>query len=120
MLRTSQSYFTMIYFSDLPCTLPAFQEYSVLSTVECSRILKNEEKLPWSVYVGVAGMPGMYRVHDITRAIYLTRPSGQTAYSGWKEYASPQKGDIVFVSAGAGKPIHDMPEYFSSVDYARF
>ena len=28
---------------------------------------------------------------------------GQTAAYGWKEHASPAKGDIVFVSGGAGK-----------------
>ena len=32
--------------------------------------------------------------------------TGQTAYYGWKEYACPQKGDTVFVSAGAGTQIN--------------
>ncbi len=40
--------------------------------------------LPWSVYVGVAGMPG------------------ETAYFGYKEYAHAKKGDTIFVSTGAG------------------
>ena len=28
---------------------------------------------------------------------------GQTAYSGWKEFAKPQKGDVVYVSSAAGQ-----------------
>ncbi|EED80045.1 predicted protein [Postia placenta Mad-698-R] len=43
-----------------------------------------DDKLPWSVYLGVCGMPG------------------QTAYYGWKEHAKPNPGDVVFVSTGAG------------------
>ena len=38
----------------------AFQEYTVLYSTKDVRILKNEEKLPWTLYVGVAGMPGMH------------------------------------------------------------
>ena len=34
-------------------------------------------------------------------------PSRQTAWCGWKEYAAPQKGDVVFVSSGAG-PVGNM------------
>lgn len=37
----------------------AFQHYTVIPTLDNIRILQNEEKLPWSAYVGVAGMPGM-------------------------------------------------------------
>ncbi|GJE88548.1 NADP-dependent oxidoreductase [Phanerochaete sordida] len=69
--------------------LMPFQEYTVLPGIGELRVLKNEEKLPWSVYVGIAGMPG------------------QTAWVGWKEYAAPQKGDVVFVSSGAG-PVGNM------------
>ena len=40
-----------------------FQEYVVLSDPadmgsDCFRVLDNKEGLPWSVYVGVCGMPG--------------------------------------------------------------
>ncbi|KAF7800084.1 hypothetical protein EIP86_011327 [Pleurotus ostreatoroseus] len=62
-----------------------FQEYTVFPKFDGLRIIANEEGIPWSVYVGVAGMPG------------------QTAYYGWKEFADPQKGDVVFVSGGAGR-----------------
>ncbi|KIP06674.1 hypothetical protein PHLGIDRAFT_450503 [Phlebiopsis gigantea 11061_1 CR5-6] len=64
-----------------------FQKYSIIphvSQIGSFRILKNEEKLPWSAYVGMVGMPG------------------QTAYSGWREYANLQKGDVVYVSSAAG------------------
>ncbi|KAH9922751.1 uncharacterized protein B0H18DRAFT_1183469 [Fomitopsis serialis] len=71
----------------------AFQEYSVfkdLSELRRARVLENREDLPWSVYVGVCGMPG------------------QTAFYAWNEFAivhghSPLgQDDVVFVTAGAG------------------
>jgi len=61
-----------------------FQQYFVEKNASQLRVLENKEGLPWSVYVGVGGMPG------------------QTAHHAWKEFASPQKGDVVFVTAGAG------------------
>ncbi|KAF8908736.1 NAD-P-binding protein [Mucidula mucida] len=65
-----------------------FQEYSVVSDpsrVDMRVIAKSDAPtLPWSVYVGVAGMPG------------------ETAYFGYKEYAHAKKGDTIFVSTGAG------------------
>ncbi|OBZ77792.1 Zinc-type alcohol dehydrogenase-like protein PB24D3.08c [Grifola frondosa] len=61
-----------------------FQQYYVGKTATEFQILKNEVNLPWSAYVGVCGMPG------------------QTAYHGWKEFAHPKKGDVVFVTAGSG------------------
>lgn len=61
-----------------------FQQYSILNNLDEFEVLKNEHNLPWSAYVGVVGMPG------------------QTAWVGWHEYAAPQKGDVVFVTAGAG------------------
>ena len=48
------------------------------------RILENKEGLPWSVYVGVAGMPG------------------QTAFLAWKEFARAKKGETAFVTAASG------------------
>ncbi|KAF8074670.1 NAD(P)-binding protein [Lyophyllum atratum] len=57
-----------------------FQEYDVIKDVSSLRLIKDEEKLPWSLYVGILGMP-----------VY-----------GWKEYAKPTKGDVVFVTTGAG------------------
>ncbi|EPQ52506.1 NAD P-binding protein [Gloeophyllum trabeum ATCC 11539] len=61
-----------------------FQEYFVETDPKKYRVLENKEKLPWSVYVGAAGMPG------------------QTAYYAWKEYSAAKKGETVFVTAGAG------------------
>lgn len=62
----------------------AFAQYFIRPSFDGFRVLENKEGLPWSVYVGVAGMPG------------------QTAYSAWKEYAKVQKGDVVFVTAASG------------------
>jgi len=64
-----------------------FQEYVTvkdLSELLRARVLKNEEGLPWSVYVGVCGL------------------AGHTAHHGWLEFARPKQGDVVFVTAGAG------------------
>ena len=38
--------------------LLAFQQYALLKNAQPYRVLENKEKLPWSVYVGVCGMPG--------------------------------------------------------------
>ncbi|KAK7691642.1 hypothetical protein QCA50_005041 [Cerrena zonata] len=65
-------------------TFAPFQEYVVYKDAAYLRVLENKENLPWSAYVGVAGMPG------------------RTAYHAWKEYSSAKKGEIVFVTAGAG------------------
>ncbi|KAJ8474584.1 hypothetical protein ONZ45_g15904 [Pleurotus djamor] len=61
-----------------------FQEYSVFSEIDQLRLLQNKEGIPWSLYVGIAGMPG------------------QTAYLGWKAFAKPRPGETVFVTTGAG------------------
>ncbi|KAF9493528.1 NAD(P)-binding protein [Pleurotus eryngii] len=61
-----------------------FQEYIVQTDVANVRVLENKENLPWSTYVGAAGMPG------------------QTAYIGWKVFSKAKKGETVFVTTGAG------------------
>ncbi|PIL32414.1 hypothetical protein GSI_05660 [Ganoderma sinense ZZ0214-1] len=61
-----------------------FKHYSVKADASQYRVIKNEEKLPWSAYVGICGM------------------AGETACYAWKEYARPQKGQVAFVTAGAG------------------
>ncbi|KDQ23503.1 hypothetical protein PLEOSDRAFT_1109146 [Pleurotus ostreatus PC15] len=65
-----------------------FQEYSVLkdfeNQIERMRVLKNDVGLPWSVYLGAAGMPG------------------QTSYMAWKAYAKAKPGDVAFITSGAG------------------
>ncbi|TFY56028.1 hypothetical protein EVJ58_g7887 [Rhodofomes roseus] len=64
-----------------------FQEYVVyedIAALRLARVLKNEEGLPWSVYVGVCGLPG------------------HTVHHGWMEFAKQKEGDVVFVTTGAG------------------
>jgi NADPH-dependent curcumin reductase CurA len=55
----------------------ALQEYSIIPDAPFpgSQLiaLENKEGLPWSVFVGVAGMPG------------------KTAYYGWKEHTEAKK-----------------------------
>nr|GAT48806.1 predicted protein [Mycena chlorophos] len=53
------------------------------------RILERDPRLPLSVYIGVAGMPG------------------ETAYMAWKEFSKAKKGEVVFVTTGAG-PVGSM------------
>ncbi|OSD00543.1 NAD-P-binding protein [Trametes coccinea BRFM310] len=60
-----------------------FQHYVIENDPSRFKVLK-EEGLPWSAYVGIAGMPG------------------ETAVYAWKEYAHAKKGETVFVTAGAG------------------
>ncbi|KAG6884093.1 hypothetical protein C0992_007006 [Termitomyces sp. T32_za158] len=64
----------------------AHQEYSVFKDLKSQglMVIENKERLPWSVYVGAAGMPG------------------QTAYYAWKEYSKAKKGEIAFVTTGGG------------------
>ncbi|KAJ7622002.1 hypothetical protein DFH06DRAFT_1143404 [Mycena polygramma] len=59
------------------------QDLSMLEVIE------RDPKLNWSVYIGVAGMPG------------------ETAYMGWREYSDAKKGEVAYVSTGAG-PVGSM------------
>jgi NADPH-dependent curcumin reductase CurA len=61
-----------------------FEEYSIHTQVEGFSKVENNHNLPWTVFVGAAGMPG------------------QTAYCGWKEYAEAKKGEVAFITTGAG------------------
>ncbi|KAF9456064.1 hypothetical protein BDZ94DRAFT_1285900 [Collybia nuda] len=61
------------------------EEYSVINSLDWLRVIKRDHGLPWSVYLGAAGMPGM------------------TAYMAWKEYSKAKKGDVAFVTTGGGK-----------------
>ncbi|PBK87212.1 NAD(P)-binding protein [Armillaria gallica] len=65
----------------------SFQQYSVITDLKLSRvmvIIKTEDSIPWSAYVGVLGMPA------------------RTAFYAWKEYSKAKKGEVTFVSSGAG------------------
>lgn len=71
-----------------------FAEYQVLSAADLAapgawRVLPEEPRIPWSAYVGVAGMPG------------------QTGWYGWKEIAHAKKGETIYVSTAAG-PVGSM------------
>ncbi|KAF8881864.1 hypothetical protein BD779DRAFT_1675208 [Infundibulicybe gibba] len=60
------------------------EEYFVKKNMEWSQVVHNEHNLPWSVYIGAAGMPG------------------QTAYYGWREFSKAKKGEVAFVTSGGG------------------
>ncbi|KAF8506256.1 NAD-P-binding protein [Gautieria morchelliformis] len=61
-----------------------YQAYIVRTNVSGLTVLENKEGLPWSTYLGMAGMPG------------------QTAYVGWKLFSKAKKGETVFVSTAGG------------------
>ncbi|KAH7919465.1 alcohol dehydrogenase [Leucogyrophana mollusca] len=61
-----------------------FEEYTIQQDANAFKVVDNKHNLPWSVYVGAAGMPG------------------QTAYTAWKKYADAKKGETAFVTTGAG------------------
>lgn len=79
----------------------AFQQYVIKPSLDGYKILQNEYKLPWSAFVGVVGMPGKSS-STIVYDLYLMG-EGETAYYSWKEYSSPKKGEVAFVSTAAGK-----------------
>ncbi|KAJ7250635.1 hypothetical protein C8J57DRAFT_677633 [Mycena rebaudengoi] len=63
-----------------------FQEYSVIAKPAAIglRLIERRPELPWTVYVGAAGMPG------------------KTAYMAWKEFSNAKAGETAFVTTGAG------------------
>jgi len=65
------------------------QQYSIIPNMKGFIFLEKDPKLPWTVYVGAAGMPG------------------KTAYMGWKEFSHAKKGETAFITAGAG-PVGSM------------
>ncbi|KAF7375770.1 NAD P-binding protein [Mycena sanguinolenta] len=65
------------------------QEYSIFPNMQRLNFIEKNPKLPWTVFVGAAGMPG------------------QTSYYGWKELSQAKKGETAFITAGAG-PVGSM------------
>ncbi|KAJ7133358.1 hypothetical protein C8R44DRAFT_849477 [Mycena epipterygia] len=65
------------------------QEYMIAPSLSGMEIITRDPKLGWSTYLGAAGMPG------------------ETAYMGWKEYSRAKKGEVAFISTGAG-PVGSM------------
>ncbi|KAF9040088.1 alcohol dehydrogenase [Panaeolus papilionaceus] len=60
------------------------QQYLIRKSLEGLEIIQNPNNLPWSLFVGVLGMPG------------------KTAFYAWNEYSRAKSGETVFVSTGAG------------------
>ncbi|KAF9479962.1 NAD(P)-binding protein [Pholiota conissans] len=62
----------------------AHVNYSIRKDLSYLTVFQNPDKLPWSTFLGVLGMPG------------------KTAFMAWKEYSQVKKGETVFVTTGAG------------------
>jgi hypothetical protein len=60
------------------------KNYAIRKDLTGLQIIDNPNKLPWSTFIGVLGMPG------------------KTAFMAWKEHAKAKKGETVFVTTGAG------------------
>ena len=84
----------------------AHANYFVQPNLDHFVILKNEEGLPWRVYVGVCGMPGTHSnpTHSCTRVVLVTitkncvffKTLGKTAYMGWKAFSEAKKVKSAF------------------------
>ncbi|KAH7105218.1 alcohol dehydrogenase [Auriculariales sp. MPI-PUGE-AT-0066] len=63
-----------------------FAEYQILPKDIPAHVRKlpKDANIPWSLYVGIAGMPG------------------RTAYYGWREICDAKKGETIYVSTAAG------------------
>lgn len=66
-----------------------YQNYNILKKLGDLRVIDNKEKLPWSTYLGVLGMPG--KGVSILKWSLLIGTIGQTAYMAWKEYSEAKK-----------------------------
>ncbi|KAJ7777772.1 hypothetical protein B0H14DRAFT_2963414 [Mycena olivaceomarginata] len=71
--------------------LLAHQEYVIAPSLAALNleIIERDPKLHWSVYIGAAGMPG------------------ETAFMGWREHSDAKKGEVAYISTGAG-PVGSM------------
>ncbi|KAK7272895.1 hypothetical protein RIF29_13937 [Crotalaria pallida] len=61
-----------------------WEQYSLIKNTDQLRKIQPDDDIPLSFYVGLLGMPGI------------------TAYAGFYEVCTPQKGEYVFVSAASG------------------
>jgi len=61
-----------------------FQDYNIYHKATDFKVLPKTSNVPWSVFVGVAGMPG------------------KTAYYGYREMTQAKKGETIYVSTAAG------------------
>jgi hypothetical protein len=70
----------------------AFQAYINMPSASALRVLENKEKLPWSVYVGAAGMPGEVTSRLLMHLGLMSHfYTGQTAFLGWREFSKAKK-----------------------------
>ncbi|KAJ7119346.1 NAD(P)-binding protein [Mycena crocata] len=60
------------------------KEYVIIQNPAALEVVEKDPKLGWSVYIGAAGMPG------------------EAAFMGWREYAKARKGEVAFITTGAG------------------
>ena len=75
-------------------------EYNILLNLGSLTKIANSYNFPWSVYVGVAGLPGEAATFTGVSA-YLTVMQGRTAFSGWREHSRAQKVRFTFASLDA-------------------
>lgn len=94
----------------------AFKQYDIVKEPDTKtlgpsgswRIIKNEENLPWSAWVGACGMRmSLSQSHcdlksfaDFNYALRST--AGKTAYYGFKALSHSKPGESVFVSSAYG------------------
>ncbi|CBI23355.3 unnamed protein product, partial [Vitis vinifera] len=69
---------------DLIAGVTGWEEYSLIYRTQQLRKIQHQDDIPLSFHVGLLGMPGF------------------TAYAGFYEVCSPQKGETVLVSAASG------------------
>ncbi|KAK7060431.1 hypothetical protein VNI00_001196 [Paramarasmius palmivorus] len=77
-----------------------YEQYSIVTIlpgIHALEVVKNELNLPWSSYLGAAGGTGF------------------TAWAGWKRFSKAKKGDVLYVSTGAG-PVGSMVIQFAKMD----
>ncbi|KAJ7343059.1 alcohol dehydrogenase [Mycena albidolilacea] len=67
----------------------AHKEYIIASDITALEVIERDPRLHWSAYVGAAGMPG------------------ETAFIGWREHSDAKKGEVAYISTGAG-PVGSM------------
>jgi len=60
------------------------KNYAIRKDLAGLQTIENPNKLPWSTFIGVLGMPG------------------KTAFMAWNEYSKAKKGETVFITTGAG------------------
>ena len=75
-------------------SVTAFQHFAVVTNTKQLRVVENKEKLPWSVYLGVCGMPGTRTRHLVTTCwshMCAHIRTGQTAHHAWMEFAHAAK-----------------------------